>query len=114
MEKQTIDKLMEIQKLYEAGVLTKGEMESEKKKMLQSDSDGNNSQKSVTPKKNTTKKPWLILVIVVLIAIGGWYCSSNQQPPSSFKESVEGIQINDRYDETLEKLKADPENKKEV
>ena len=112
MEKQTIDKLMEIQKLYEAGVLTKGEMESEKKKMLQSDSDGNNSQKSVTPKKNTTKKPWLILVIVVLIAIGGWYCSSNQQPPSSFKESVEGIQINDRYDETLEKLKADPENKK--
>ena len=112
MNQQTIDKLMEIKKLYEAGVLTKEEMESEKKKILQSDSDGNNSQKSVTPKKNTTKKPWLILVIVVLIAIGGWYCSSNQQPPSSFKESVEGIQINDRYDETLEKLKADPENKK--
>ena len=112
MNQQTIDKLMKLKKLQETGVLTKEEMESEKKKIFQSDSDGNNSQKSVTPKKKTTKKPWLILVIVVLIAIGGWYCSSNQQPPSSFKESVEGIQINDRYDETLEKLKADPENKK--
>ena len=110
MEKQTIDKLMEIKKLYEAGVLTKEEMESEKKKILQSDSEGNNNQKSVTPKKKTTKKTWLILVIAVIVATGGWYCYSNQQPPSSFKESVEGIQINDRYDETLEKLKANPEN----
>lgn len=111
MNQQTIDKLMELKQLHETGVLTKEEMESEKKKILQSDSDGNNSQKSVTPKKKTTKKPWLILVIVVLVAIGGWYCYSNHQPPSSFKESVEGIHINDRYDETLEKLKADPENK---
>ena len=112
MNQQTIDKLMELKQLHETGVLTKEEMESEKKKILQSDSDGNNSQKSVTPKKKTTKKTWLILVIAVIVATGGWYCYSNHQPPSSFKESVEGIQINDRYDETLEKLKADPENKK--
>ena len=112
MDQQTINKLMELKQFHETGVLTKEEMESEKKKMLQSDSEGNNNQKSVTPKKKTTKKTWLILVIAVIVAIGGWYCSSNQQPPSSFKESVEGIQINDRYDETLEKLKADPENKK--
>lgn len=112
MNQQTIDKLMELKQLHEKGVLTKEEMESEKKKILQSDSEGNNNQKSVTPKKKTTKKTWLILVIAVIVATGGWYCYSNQQPPSSFKESVEGIQINDRYDETLEKLKADPENKK--
>ena len=111
MNQQTIDKLMELKQLHETGVLTKEEMESEKKKILQSDSEGNNNQKSVIPKKKTTKKTWLILVIAVIVATGGWYCYSNQQPPSSFKESVEGIQINDRYDETLEKLKADPENK---
>lgn len=110
MNQQTIDKLMELKQLHETGVLTKEEMESEKKKILQSVSEGNNNQKSVTPKKKTTKKPWLILVIAVIIAVGGWYCCSNQQPPSSFKESVEGIHINDRYDETLEKLKANPEN----
>ena len=34
MEQQTIDKLMEIKKLYEAGVLTKEEMEAEKAKIL--------------------------------------------------------------------------------
>lgn len=111
MDQKTVDKLMELKQLHETGVLTKEEMESEKKKMLQSDSKGNNNQKSVTPKKNTTKQTWLILVIAVIVAVGGWYCCSNQQPPSSFKESVEGIHINDRYDETLEKLKADPENK---
>lgn len=111
MDQKTVDKLMELKQFHETGVLTKEEMESEKKKMLQSDSKGNNNQKSVTPKKNTTKQTWLILVIAVIVAVGGWYCCSNQQPPSSFKESVEGIHINDRYDETLEKLKADPENK---
>ena len=119
MDQKIVDKLMELKQLHETGVLTKEEMESEKKKKLQSDSDGNNSQKSVTPKKKTTKKPWLILVIVVLVAIGGWYGYTwylenvyYYAPPSSFKESVEGIYLNDRYDETLEKLKADPENKK--
>lgn len=34
MDQQTIDKLMEIKKLYEAGILTKDEMEAEKNKVL--------------------------------------------------------------------------------
>lgn len=34
MDQQTIDKLMEIKKLYEAGILTKDEMEDEKNKVL--------------------------------------------------------------------------------
>ena len=34
MNQQTIDKLMEIKKLYDAGVLTKEEMEAEKAKIL--------------------------------------------------------------------------------
>lgn len=36
MDKQTIDKLMEIKKLYEAGILTKEEMKAEKAKVLPS------------------------------------------------------------------------------
>lgn len=36
MDKQTIDKLMEIKKLYEAGILTKEEMKAEKAKILPS------------------------------------------------------------------------------
>lgn len=36
MEQQIIDKLMEIKKLYEAGILTKEEMEAEKAKILHS------------------------------------------------------------------------------
>lgn len=118
MDQKTVDKLMELKQLHETGVLTKEEMESEKKKMLQSDSEDNNNQKSVTPKKKTARNPWLIPVIVILLAVGGWYGYTwylenvyYYVPPSSFKESVEGIYLNDRYDETLEKLKADPENK---
>ena len=118
MDQKTVDKLMELKQLHEKGVLTKEEMESEKKKILQSVSEGNNNQKSVTPKKKSARKPWLILVIVVLVATGGWYGYTwylenvyYYAPPSSFKESVEGIYLNDRYDETLENLKADPENK---
>lgn len=118
MDQQTIDKLMELKQLHENGILTKEEMESEKKKILQSDSEDNNNQKSVTTKKKTVRKPWLISVIVILLAVGGWYGYTwylenvyYYAPPSSFKESVEGIYLNDRYDETLEKLKSDPANK---
>ena len=34
MDKEVMDKLMEIKKLYDAGVLTKEEMEAEKAKIL--------------------------------------------------------------------------------
>lgn len=47
MNQQTIDKLMEIKKLYEAGILTKEEMETEKGKILNSSA----SQQPIEPKK---------------------------------------------------------------
>lgn len=47
MDKEIMDKLMEIKKLYEAGVLTKEEMESEKGKILNSSA----SQQPLEPKK---------------------------------------------------------------
>lgn len=47
MDQQTINMLLEIKKLYEAGVLTKEEMESEKGKILNSSA----SQQPIEPKK---------------------------------------------------------------
>lgn len=117
MDQNQINKLTELKKLYESGVLTKEEMEVEKAKILQTDSQVNNTPKPSAPKKNTIKKPWIILVVVLFVAVGGWYGYTWYRdnvyyyaPPSSFQESIEGIYLNDRYDETLDKLKADPSN----
>ena len=59
MEQQTIDKLMEIKKLYEAGILTKEEMEAEKAKILspttsQSTKNENNSESEPSDIKAST------------------------------------------------------------
>ena len=100
MEQQTIEKLMEIKKLYEAGVLTKEEMEAEKAKILRSTSIASESKKETVasndkPQPRTNKgtlkqglskdtKIWLIagsvvavmLIIAIIIQNGR---SSNSQ-----------------------------------
>lgn len=102
MEQQTIEKLMEIKKLYEAGVLTKEEMEAEKAKILHPTSVASESKtesKTVAsndkPQPRTSKgtlkqglskdtKKWLIagsvvavmLIIAIIIQNGR---SSNSQ-----------------------------------
>ena len=98
MEQQTIDKLMEIKKLYEAGVLTKEEMEAEKAKILLSTSVASESKTVASndkPQPRTSKgtlkqglskdtKIWLIagsvvavmLIIAIIIQNGR---SSNSQ-----------------------------------
>ena len=94
MEKQTIDKLMEIKKLYEAGVLTKEEMEAEKAKILRPTSvapEKSNDKQQPNYNKGTLKqglskdtKIWLIagsvvavmLIIAIIIQNGR---SSNSQ-----------------------------------
>ena len=100
MNQQTIDKLMEIKKLYEAGVLTKEEMEAEKAKILLSTSVASESKKETVasndkPQPRTSKgtlkqglskdtKIWLIagsvvavmLIIAIIIQNGR---SSNSQ-----------------------------------
>ena len=100
MNQQTIDKLMEIKKLYEAGVLTKEEMEAEKAKILLSTSVASESKKETVasndkPQQRTSKgtlkqglskdtKIWLIagsvvavmLIIAIIIQNGR---SSNSQ-----------------------------------
>lgn len=100
MEQQTIEKLMEIKKLYEAGVLTKEEMEAEKAKILRPTSVASESKKETvasndkpqpraskgTQKQGLSKdtKIWLIagsvvavmLIIAIIIQNGR---SSNSQ-----------------------------------
>ena len=85
MEQQTIDKLMEIKKLYDAGVLTKEEMEAEKAKILRSTSVASESKKETVasndkPQPSTSKgtlkqglskdtKIWLIAGSVVAVML---------------------------------------------
>ena len=100
MEQQTIETLMEIKKLYEAGVLTKEEMEAEKAKILRPTSVASESKKETvasndkpqpraskgTQKQGLSKdtKIWLIagsvvavmLIIAIIIQNGR---SSNSQ-----------------------------------
>ena len=47
MDKEVMDKLMEIKKLYDAGVLTKEEMEAEKAKILRPTSVASESKKEI-------------------------------------------------------------------
>ena len=100
MDKEVMDKLMEIKKLYDAGVLNKEEMEAEKAKILRSTSIASESKKETVasndkPQPSTSKgtlkqglskdtKIWLIagsvvavmLIIAIIIQNGR---SSNSQ-----------------------------------
>ena len=100
MDKEVMDKLMEIKKLYDAGVLTKEEMETEKAKILRPTSVASESKKETVasndkPQPSTSKgtlkqglskdtKIWLIagsvvavmLIIAIIIQNGR---SSNSQ-----------------------------------
>ena len=100
MDKEIMDKLMEIKKLYDAGVLTKEEMEAEKAKILRPTSVASESKKETVasndkPQPRTSKgtlkqglskdtKIWLIagsvvavmLIITIIIQNGR---SSNSQ-----------------------------------
>ena len=100
MNQQTVRKLMEIKKLYEAGILTKEEMEAEKAKILHPTSVASESKKETVasndkPQQRTSKgtlkqglskdtKIWLIagsvvavmLIIAIIIQNGR---SSNSQ-----------------------------------
>lgn len=101
MEQQTIDKLMEIKKLYEAGVLSKEEMEAEKAKILRPISSVTSESKKETvasndkPQPRTSKgtlkqglskdtKIWLIagsvvaVMLIIAIIIQNGRSSSNQ------------------------------------
>ena len=57
MDKEVMDKLMEIKKLYESGILTKEEMETEKAKILRSISSVTSESKKETVASNNKPQP---------------------------------------------------------
>lgn len=100
MDKEVMDKLMEIKKLYDAGVLTKEEMEAEKAEILRPTSVASESKKETVasndkPQPRTSKgtlkqglskdtKIWLIagsvvaVMLIIAIIIQNGRSSSNQ------------------------------------
>lgn len=100
MDKEVVDKLMEIKKLYDAGVLTKEEMEAEKTKILRPTAVASESKKETVasndkPQPRTSKgtlekglskdtKIWLIagsvvaVMLIIAIIIQNGRSSKNQ------------------------------------
>lgn len=125
MNQQTIDKLMEIKKLYEAGILTKEEMETEKAKILRPISPVASESKKETvasndkPQPSTSKgtlkqglskdtKIWLIagsvvavmLIIAIIIQNGR---SSNSQTYDNDYAVADTVMIDDTdYDTAVD------------
>lgn len=100
------EELSKLKELLYAGVLSKEEFETKKKKIL-------SGVGNMTPKK------YLVAIIIAIIAfffIGGYfYCRSSNVPQTNsnitYKESVEGSTLNIPYDIVLERVKNDPSNK---
>lgn len=103
------EELSKLKELLDAGVLSKEEFETKKKKIL-------SRVGNMTPKKS---KKYLVAIIIAIIAfffIGGYfYCRSSNVPQTNsnitYKESVEGSTLNIPYDIVLERVKNDPSNK---
>ncbi|MCH5175566.1 MAG: hypothetical protein J1F40_06745 [Prevotellaceae bacterium] len=93
MAQSVTDKLLELKRLYEAGILTKEELEEEKQKILGEDARRNEIvvQKSVSAPSTTTEKDskkglWIsigiaVLVLVVIICV---VVSNNKEPKDDY------------------------------
>lgn len=110
MDKEVMDKLMEIKKLYDAGVLTKEEMETEKAKILRPTSVASESKKETvasndkpqprnskgTLKQGLSKdtKIWLIagsvvaVMLIIAIIIQNGRSSNSQTYDNDYVDSV--------------------------
>lgn len=103
------EELSKLKELLYAGVLSKEEFETKKKKIL-------SGVGNVTPKKS---KKYLVAIIIAIIAfffIGGYfYCRNSNVTKTysnvTYKESVEGSTLNTPYDIVLERVKNAPSNK---
>ena len=104
MEKQTIDKLMEIKKLYEAGILTKEEMEAEKAKVLHPSETTEKQDEPVREQKKGQRNQgndgsinktllWaalaVIVVLVIVLVAANNKSSNNNDSPSYNEEYVD-------------------------
>lgn len=102
MDQQTIDKLLEIKKLYEDGILTKEEMEAEKSKILHPATTPNNesTQTNSSSKKGNNKWYWIggigiLVLIIFLLAMSG----SKKNEPKYYNEDAATDSVT--YDEPV-------------
>ena len=103
------EELSKLKELLDAGVLSKEEFETKKKKIL-------SGVGNMTPKKSNKYLVAIIIAIIAFFFIGGYfYCRSSNVPQTNsnitYKESVEGSTLNIPYDIVLERVKNDPSNK---
>ena len=96
MDRQTIDKLMEIKNLYEAGILTKEEMEAEKSKVLHPATTPNTESTQTTSSlsqqtgKSNNKWYWIggigIIVLIIVFVL-----KKNSEPTYYNEPMAEGV-----------------------
>lgn len=94
MAQSVTDKLLELKRLYEAGILTKEELEEEKQKVLVEEAQRNEivvqesvSAPSAKTEKNSKKGLWIGIGIAVLLLIVVIICvvvSNNKEPKDNY------------------------------
>ena len=103
------EELSKLKELLDAGILSKEEFETKKKKIL-------SGVGNMTPKKSKKYLVAIIIAIMAILVIGGYYYYGGEATLAdfSYKESVYGITIGKNYNTVLEKAKNDADSKKRV
>lgn len=99
MDQNQINKLTELKKLYESGVLTKEEMEAEKAKILNASS--SLSQPSAPQPGNSNNKKWIwigiaviVLIIFVVVAnIRQTHISDYEEYRDAYEDSIASVNV---------------------
>lgn len=103
------EELSKLKELLDAGVLSKEEFETKKKKIL-------SGVGNMTPKKSKKFLVAIIIAIMAILVIGGYFYYGGEATLAdfSYKESVYGITIGKDYESVFEKASNDEDSKKRV
>lgn len=103
------EELSKLKELLDAGILSKEEFETKKKKIL-------SGVGNMTPKKSKKYLVAIIIAIMAILVIGGYYYYGGEATLAdfSYKESVYGITIGKDYESVFEKASNDEDSKKRV
>jgi hypothetical protein len=111
MAKSNIDKLMELKKLYEEGILTKEEMEAEKAKILNASASSDESTIKETPSVDTSESSNSIdkgnshnkkviwgaaaVIVVAIVSVIGFFLNKHTEPKEAVTDDIELPQLTD-------------------
>ena len=109
MAKSNIDKLMELKKLYEEGILTKEEMEAEKAKILNASASSDESTIKETPSVDTSESSNSIdkgnshnkkviwgaaaVIVVAIVSVIGFFLNKQTEPKEAVTDDIELPQL---------------------